>query len=85
MNGFSSPSYTLLDADQSSPPFLPRQVQSRNITPGLQTAIHCQDLPSSSIHVGYLLHCPVRNPRTVAYYTYSPGIDAIDQISSIEF
>ena len=44
-----------------------------------------RDLPSSSIHVGYLLHCLVHNPRTVAYYTYSPGIDAIDQISSIEF
>ena len=58
------------------------QVLPRNITPGVQTAIHCQDRPSSSIHAGYLLHCPVHNPRTVTYYTYSPGIDAIDQISS---
>ena len=85
MKGFALPSYTFFDADRSSSPFLSRLVQPPNITPGVQTAIHCKDLPSSSIHVGYLLHCPVHNPRTVAYYTYSAGIDAINQISSIEF
>ena len=61
MKGFALPSYTLLYADQSSSPFLSRQVQPCNITPGVQTAIHCQDLPSSSIHVGFLLQCPVHN------------------------
>ena len=39
MKGFALPSYTLLDADQSSSPFLSRRVQPRNITPGVQTAI----------------------------------------------
>ena len=85
MLGCSLPPYTLVNSNQSSTPLLPRQVQSRNITSGMQTAIHCQNLSSFSIYASQLFHYPLQTTCTVAYYAYSPRIDAIDQISSIQF
>ena len=85
--GICSPSlHTPLYPSVLSPPsFLGTYSLATLRLAGVQTAIHCQDLPASSIHVPQLFHCSFYNPRTVACYAHCPGIDTTDQIPSIQF
>ena len=50
----------------------------------MRRAIHCQYLPSFSTHAGQLFYCTIHDTCTVGYYTYSPGIDAVNKFFAIQ-
>ena len=54
------------------PPFLPREIQSGNVTPVVVTAMHCQYQPSFPVHADQLFHCLIHDTCTVTHYAYSP-------------
>lgn len=59
-------------------------MQSANISSGVRKAIYCQYLPSFSTHADQVFYCPIHDTCTVEYYTYSPGIDAINTFFAIQ-
>lgn len=54
------------------PSFLPREIQSGNVTPVVVTAMHCQYQPSFPVHADQLFHCLIHDTCTVTHYAYSP-------------
>ena len=75
MQGFALLLNTLLNTNQSSIPFLSRQIQSDDITSGVKTALHGHYLPSFPIHADLFFHCPIHDTCIVAYHPDSPSID----------